>query len=103
MEEKTIKNVPAMPFAMMMGAINAVMGLIGGILVAIFWTGIWAIISQAPNGFDFTGFGILFGVGAIIIFPIIGFIAGLIEGLIIAVIYNFLAPRIGGIKLQFEE
>lgn len=35
-EERTIRNVPAMPFAMMMGAINTVMGFIAGIIMAIF-------------------------------------------------------------------
>jgi hypothetical protein len=35
--------------------------------------------------------------------PIAGFIGGLIQGLIIAVLYNLLAPRIGGIRLRFKE
>ena len=48
-------------------------------------------------------FSVLFGVGAIIIMPIIGFIGGLIQGVIGAVLYNFIAPRIGGIKLRFKE
>jgi hypothetical protein len=102
MEEKTIQAIPAVPFAMMMGAIQAVIGLIIGIIFAIAST---AIMSMIPTieGVDFTGFGVLFGLGAIIIMPIAGFIGGLIQGLIIAVIYNFLAPRIGGIKLRFKE
>lgn len=62
-----------------------------------------SIVGQVPNGVDLTGFGMLFGLGSVILFPIMGFIGGLIQGLIIAVIYNFLAPRIGGIKLRFEE
>lgn len=97
-----------MPFAMMMGAINAVMGLIGGVIVAIFATAIMSIMSEVPNGFNSngfnsTGFGVLFGLGSIIAFPILGFIGGLIQGLIFAVIYNLLAPMIGGIKLRFQE
>jgi hypothetical protein len=47
-------------------------------------------------------FQIFFGIGAIVLFPIMGFISGLIQGLIFAVVYNFLAPKIGGIKLQFD-
>jgi hypothetical protein len=35
--------------------------------------------------------------------PILGFIGGLIQGVIVAVLYNFLAPRIGGIKIRFKE
>lgn len=102
MEEKTIKNIPAIPFATMFGAISAVIGLIVGIIMAIFST---AIMSMIPTGtgIPLTGFGIIFGIGSIIILPIIYFISGFIGGLIFAVIYNFLAPRIGGIKLLFEE
>lgn len=36
-------------------------------------------------------------------YPIIMFVSGLIQGLIVAVLYNFLAPRIGGIKVYFQE
>lgn len=104
MEEKTIRAIPAVPFATMMGAIQAVIGLIAGIIFAIASSAIMSIISSsANNGIDLTGFGILFGVGAIILMPIAGFIGGFIQGLIMAVVYNFIAPRIGGIKLRFEE
>jgi len=93
-----------MPFAVMMGAINGVIGLIAGVLITIASAAIMSIISSyTPTGVDLTGFGVLFGLAAIIIMPIAGFIGGLIQGLIIAVIYNVLAPRIGGIKLRFEE
>jgi hypothetical protein len=101
MEERTIRAIPPMPFAVMMGAILAVIGLIVGIIYAIIGAAITSMLSSG-TGVDLGEFGILFGLGAIIIMPIACFIGGLIEGLIIAVIYNFLAPRIGGIKLRFE-
>jgi len=103
MEERTIRAIPPMPFAVMMGAIAAVIGLIVGIIFAVASTAIMSMFTVPGSTIDLTGFGLLFGLGAIIIMPISMFIVGLIEGLIIAVIYNFLAPRIGGIKLQFEE
>lgn len=102
MEEKTIRAIPAGPFAIMMGAINAVIGLIAGIIIAAIGGALTSTISSNTT-VDLTGFGILFGVGAIVLMPIACFIGGVIEGLIIAIIYNFLAPRIGGIKLHFEE
>jgi uncharacterized membrane protein len=102
MEEKTIQAIPAMPFALMIACIAAVIGLIVGIIYAVAFSAIMSLI-PTTTGIDLTGLGVLFGVGAIIIMPIICFIGGLIEGLIIAVIYNFLAPRIGGIKLRFKE
>jgi hypothetical protein len=42
-------------------------------------------------------------VAAIVIMPILTFALGFIQGIIFAGLYNFLAPRIGGIKLNFEE
>jgi hypothetical protein len=102
MEERTIEAIPAVPFAVMLGAIAAVIGLIIGIIYAVAFSAIMSLIPTTA-GIDLTGLGVLFGVGAIIIMPIMGFIGGLIEGLIIAVLYNFLAPRIGGIKLRFKE
>jgi len=104
--EKTIQSIPVMPFAMMLGIISAVIGLIVGVFYALVFG---AIISAIPTTtptteiFDFSWLSVLFGVGAIIIMPILGFIGGLIQGVIVAVLYNFLAPRIGGIKLRFKE
>jgi hypothetical protein len=106
MGEKTIQSIPVMPFAMMLGVISAVIGLIIGILYALVFGAITSSIPPTTGTtgvFDFGWLSVLFGVGAIIIMPIIGFIGGLIQGLIVAVLYNFLAPRIGGIKLRFKE
>jgi hypothetical protein len=103
MGEKTIQSIPVMPFAMMIGIISAVIGLIIGIIYALVFG---AIISAVPATTGVVNFGwlsVLFGVGAIITMPILGFIGGLIQGVIVAVLYNFLAPRIGGIRIRFKE
>ena len=100
--ERTIISIPVMPFAMMLGVISAVIGLIIGIFYALVFG---TIISAIPTteSFNIGWLSVLFGVGAIIIMPIVGFIGGLIQGVIFAGLYNFLAPRIGGIKLRFKE
>jgi hypothetical protein len=108
MEEKTIQSVPVVPFAMMMAVISAIIGLIMGIIFAgLFGAVLSSIPSTVLPGTGTTvNFGMLsalFGLGAVISMPIAGFIGGLIQGLIIALLYNFLAPRIGGIKLRFKE
>jgi hypothetical protein len=104
MEEKTITRIPPMPFALMWGAISAIIGLIAGIIAAIFWASLFSWITTIPNytGPPLSAFGIIFGIGAVIIFPIAWFITGLVQGLIFAALYNFLAPRIGGIRLHFK-
>ena len=104
MEERTIQSIPVMSFALMYACVNAVIGLILGIFYAVVFGAIFsAIPSSVSSGINLTGLGILFSAAAIVIVPITAFIGGLIIGIIVAVVYNFLAPRIGGIKLRFKE
>ena len=104
MNEKTIQSIPVMSFAMMLACIGAIIGLIVGVFYAIFFGAIFsAIPSTTQTGVNLDFLKIIFGVGAIIIMPIFGFIGGLIQGFLYATLYNFLAPRIGGIKLRFKE
>ena len=93
-----------MPLALMLGTIGAVFGLIGGLIAAASWTAMMSMIAGMPNyqGPSASFLGVFFGISAIILFPIMGFISGLLQGLIVAVVYNFLAPKIGGVKLQFD-
>ena len=105
MEKKTIARIPALPFALMYAAISAIIGLIVGIMFAVFFTPTFLWASQQPSytGPSLAPFAFVFGAAAVVIFPVGWFVVGLIEGLIFAALYNFLAPRIGGIKLYFEQ
>jgi len=104
LNERTIESIPVMPVALMLGCISAIIGLIVGIFYAVVFGAIFsAIPSTVPStGLDLSFLRVLFGVGAIILGPILGFIGGLIQGLVYAALYNFLAPRIGGIKVRFK-
>ncbi len=57
MEEKTIEAIPAIPSAVMLGAVNAVIGIIFAISST-------AITSSIPSGSGppLTGLGVFFGV-----------------------------------------
>lgn len=104
MEEKIIQSVPVMPFALMYACISAIIGLIIGIFYAILFGAISANVpSSTTSPVNLGWFGLLFGVGAIIVTPIVSFIVGLIFSVITALLYNFLAPRIGGVKVRFKE
>ena len=105
MEEKTIQSIPVMPFAMMYACISAAIGLIMGIFFALFFGAIVASVpTQTTPELGIGGLlSIFFGLGAIIVVPIVSFIGGLISGGLTALLYNFLAPRIGGIKVRFKE
>jgi hypothetical protein len=104
MGEKTISRIPAMPFALMMGAVSGILGLIMGVFMSAFWASILSLIESNPSYTrpSLPGFSVFFGIWAIIFFPVAMFAMGLVQGLIMAVVYNFLAPRIGGIRLQFK-
>ena len=104
MTEKTIQRIPVLPLALMLACIGAIIGLIVGIFYAIFFGAIFSMFpSGTQNGIDLTFLKIIFGVGALVIMPIFGFIGGLVQGFLYAFLYNFLAPRIGGIRLRFKE
>ena len=100
MEEKTIKKINVATFATMLGAISGMTGFIAGLIITVLSSEISSLLPSLTERTVILD--VLLGESAIIIFPIIAFIGGFIEGLIIAVIYNYLAPRIGGIKLSFE-
>jgi hypothetical protein len=95
--EKTIQKIPVKQFALMIACICGVMGVIMGIFCGVVFAAGFHTMVAHPL------IRIIFGVAAIILIPIMAFIGGLIHGAIIAYIYNFLAPRIGGIKIQFKE
>ena len=104
MTEKTIQSIQVMPLALMLACIGAAIGLIVGVFYALFFGAIFSMIpSTAQTGVDLTFLRVIFGVGAIIVMPIMGFIGGLIQGLLYAFLYNVLAPRIGGVRLRFKE
>jgi hypothetical protein len=104
-ERKTITRIPAMPLALMSGVISAVVGVIEGAIFAVSFGSFFSFVTSQPGytGPSLGPFAWIFGVSAIVTFPVGGFISGLIFGLIFAALYNFLAPRIGGIKLYFQE
>jgi len=92
-EEKVIKAIPAVPFGLMMGAVSAVIAFIAAIVMVLF---------MMPYFTFARGFEWIAGLGGLwaLVLPMAVFIVSFVQGLIIAVVYNFLAPRIGGIRLN---
>ncbi len=95
MEEKTIKAIPAVPLGLMMGAVSAVIAFIASVIMVLLML---PTLTFTP-GFEWVG---ILGALWVVVIPVAVFAAGFIQGLIVAVVHNFLAPRIGGIKLRFE-
>ena len=88
---KELKNVKAVQFAKVDGILAAIGGLIAGIFAALG--------ALAPMHYVAMRFGHVLGVFAIVVFPILYGVVGFIATLIEAFLYNWLATKIGGVKL----
>lgn len=96
-----IKKIDIISLAKIEGAMGAVIGFIAGIILAIVGTAAMGLAGMSGADIPFAP-GLIFGVAAIIILPIIYGIIGFIGGIIVAFIYNVVAGWIGGIEIELE-
>jgi hypothetical protein len=87
-----LKKISMKSFILIFSAINVVAGFILGAVVTLA-----SLIAPDEQGSG------VFGVWAILIFPILNGILGLVTGSFFTGLYNFLAQRLGGIELEFED
>jgi hypothetical protein len=91
-----INRIGALSLAKLSGTLYAIIGLIIGALFSLF-----AMIGAAAAGGDNAGmFGAMFGIGAIVLFPVIYGCMGFIASLIGAWLYNILAGMVGGVEID---
>jgi len=85
----------------MSGLLYAGIGLIAGLCIALIST-VGAGLASAMQATDLPsrGIGALFGVGAIIFFPMLYGVMGLIVGALFAALYNLFAGIAGGIEIE---
>jgi len=96
---KEIKHIRAAPFTLMTSSIHAILAFIAAIiLIATFGT-IAALIPQLGL---FAGFITLLGLSIIILWPLTSFFFNIVYAYVLALLYNVLATRVGGIKLGLE-
>ena len=107
MEAKEIRSIPVVSFALITALVTAIVTLIIGIIEAIIGTAILGtIVSVLPQNATaaastIEAFSSAAALYLIVVWPILAFIGTFIGLAVAAIIYNFLAPRIGGIKLKF--
>jgi hypothetical protein len=93
-----VKSVGVASVAKMYGAISAGVGLLIGVCIAL--------ASMVGAGFADTGdvamFAPIFGVGAVVIMPILYGVMGAIGGALGAILYNVFAGMVGGVTLNTE-
>jgi len=93
-----IKRFGVLSVGKILGILYAILGIIVGAMFTAL--SLLAAVSSSNQGAGIVG--LLFGVGAIIFFPIFYGIMGLIFGMLTAFLYNLVASRIGGIEVETE-
>lgn len=87
------------------GIIYGCLGLLIGVVFAIFFS-IGAMVGNVSGqeNFPFAGaMGVVFGLLAVIIIPIFYGVLGALMAGLMAVLYNFVARRFGGVILEVQE
>ena len=97
-----IKKVGAFSLAKILVIIYGFLGFLVGLIfsfVSMIGAIVGAKFADSPEPF----FGMIFGVGAIILFPVVYGTLGFVGGLIISGIYNIAAKWTGGIEIEVVE
>jgi hypothetical protein len=92
-----IRRIEPMSAAKVGGMLYALLGLLFGVIFTLF-----SFTGMGMMGAGMGSMGALFGVGAIIILPIVYGIAGFIFCGIAAAFYNVAAKMAGGLEIQAE-
>ncbi len=98
-----LRRVGVRSAAKMAGALYAGLGLIFGVIVAavsLVGAGMTAA-AQADAGSP-PWLGALFGVGAVVLLPIIYGVLGVVLGAISAALYNLFAGLVGGLEVEMQ-
>lgn len=97
----TVRRIGVLSLGKVMGSIYATLGLVIGAIFTVFAL-VGSVIGSIASDSGEPLLGILFGVGAIVIFPIFYGLIAFVMGMIIAAIYNFAARFTGGLELELE-
>lgn len=96
-----LKSIEPVSCAKISGLLYALLGLIIAFFFAMF-ASCGAMIGQTSEFSEFPLIGGLLGMGSFVFFPIFYGIIGFIGGLIMSLLYNWLAGLFGGIEVEIE-
>jgi len=85
-----LKKISTKSFIVIFSSINVIAGFLLGAIVTVV-----SLVAPEEQGSAL-------GAWAILLFPILNGILGVVTGAIFTGLYNFLAQRFGGIELEFE-
>lgn len=97
-----LKRIGVGSAAKIFGTVYATIGLIAGICFAVFSSVFGGLLASAEGGSMPGWGGMVFGVGGIIVLPILYGALGFIGGAIWAALYNLFAGFVGGLELHLE-
>jgi hypothetical protein len=97
-----IRKIGILSLAKFMGGMYAAIGLIFGAIFSLAALAGAAIGSMDKGEPGAAIFGMLMGVGAVIVLPILYGVMGFVGGLIVAFVYNLLASIFGGIEFEVD-
>jgi len=96
-----IRGVGVLSAAKMGAILYAGIGLVVGALVAcVSLVGGFAALANQQGGAG--AFGALFGVGAVVFFPILYGVFGCIGAMIVSLLYNLAARAVGGLEIELD-
>jgi uncharacterized protein involved in cysteine biosynthesis len=96
-----LKRIGVLSVAKIVGAVYAVFGVLGGLFfmaLSFLGAGIAAANEDVPPFI-----GMLFGVGAIIILPVLYACMGFVFGALSAALYNLFSGMVGGIEVELQQ
>jgi hypothetical protein len=98
-----VKRIQPMSLAKVMAVVYGGLGLVIGALVSLFaLVGSGLAAAAAEEGPLPPFFGILFGLGAVVVLPIFYGFFGFLGGLIVSGLYNATTKLTGGIELEVD-
>ncbi len=95
-----IRRFRVLSLAKVMGVMYALIGLLLGLFFSLFSLLGAAFSSALDQSSGEAWLGALFGVGAVILLPIIYGCIGFVAGLIGSAVYNLVAGMVGGVEIE---
>ncbi|WP_457613164.1 hypothetical protein [Methanocaldococcus sp.] len=106
---KEIKRINTISLALVSGMVHSIIVAIFGFIMLIIpavasMISLAAVHSEMAGLFAYmVGYGLVMGIFIWVIAVIISFAAGFVFGGLFGIIYNFVASRIGGVKVELKD
>ncbi|MBU1136648.1 MAG: hypothetical protein ABIG37_00145 [Nanoarchaeota archaeon] len=94
-----LKKIGVLSLGKIAGLFGVVYGLVSGILMSI----LYSQAKNIPEVMQEIGYFSTIGYWAVLLLPLINGIGYFIGGIITAFVYNIIARKVGGVKIEFKK